>query len=270
MKTISKNDDKAGVEYWDRTDRNVTKEGSAFSPLPGIRGFGRRSWHVFFQESLGQYSNQGADLLELGCGGSAFLPYFARRFGFSVSGIDYSKNGIETERQICESHDVDCTLYCSDIFSPPQECLGRFDVVVSFGVLEHFTDTESTLRSFSNFLRPGGRLLTVVPNMKGLCGFGQKLIAPDIYSIHETLDIERIKTAHLGAGLDLDYVKYFLFSNFGVINPGSNSDPIRWVLFHGLRAVTAISWCAESIFGQFPANRWTSPYLISIATKPMN
>jgi hypothetical protein len=39
------NDDKAGREYWDKSERNQSVEFEAFGPLPGVRGYGRRMWH---------------------------------------------------------------------------------------------------------------------------------------------------------------------------------------------------------------------------------
>jgi 2-polyprenyl-3-methyl-5-hydroxy-6-metoxy-1,4-benzoquinol methylase len=265
---VSDNSDKAGVKYWDKTERNSTNFDQVFGPLPGVRGFGRRAWHKWFKQVLLPLAHPDAELLELGCGGSAFLPYFSRNLGFKVSGIDYSKGGVELASDLCLRYNVSPELHCADIFNPPAKCLGRYDVVVSFGLVEHFTDTTNTIRSFMEFLRPGGKLLTVAPNMQGISGFAQKHIAPDIYAIHEVIDIERFRIAHENAGLELEFCDYFLFNNFGVVNPGIN--PGRSVIFTFaiLRALTALTWSIESVAGALPANRWTSPYVISLATKP--
>jgi 2-polyprenyl-3-methyl-5-hydroxy-6-metoxy-1,4-benzoquinol methylase len=58
----------------------------------------------------------------------------------------------------------ECVL--GDIFEKSRELGGRFDVVASFGVLEHFSGEGrlSALRAMSGFLRPGGMLFFTVPN----------------------------------------------------------------------------------------------------------
>jgi len=256
--------DKAGKIYWDSTERNNIKS-HAFSPIKGIRGYGRRIWDSAFDEAFSGFECRGKKLLELGCGNSSYLPYFAKKYGFSIHGIDYSESGCILARQMCALNSVDSEIICADIFCPPVELFGQFDVVVSFGVLEHFTDTSSALSKFAKYLRPGGTILTVVPNMKGLTGLGQKYINSDIYDLHELIDLNRMRNAHENAGLTVVVNKYLLFMNFGVINPAINISKIKKVLFSSLKIMTGFVWVIETITCSLPANSFTSPYILCIA-----
>jgi len=69
----------------------------------------------------------------------------------------------------------------SDIFNPPQELIGAFDVVCSFGVLEHFEDSVNTINAFKKFLKPGGILITTVPYLKGATGILQKIMNKPVF-----------------------------------------------------------------------------------------
>lgn len=266
MKINQDNIDKAGLEHWNQTERNSSIPLEAFDPIPGIRGFGRRQWHEMFIDSLPINENP-IELLELGCGGSAFLPYFARRFKYAVSGIDFSKTGIDLTNKLCSIYGVKPKLYCVDFFKAPLDCQERYHAVVSFGVVEHFSDTAATIDAFAKFVRPGGRLLTVVPNMGGFCGLAQRVINRDIFHMHERIDINRLKDAHEKSGLKVIKCEYLLFTNFGVINPGNNPTRIVRGIFTFLKGITALSWILESFFGRFTPNRYTSPYLVCLAEK---
>ncbi|MFM5906961.1 MAG: class I SAM-dependent methyltransferase [Novosphingobium sp.] len=267
------NADLAGVAHWDATERNVAVSLESFGPTPGIRGFARRQWHDLLVGAIAANTSAGSSpgdrsLLELGCGGSAFLPYFARELGCKISGIDYSEGGINMARALCAAHDVPVDLLQVDFFDAPTHLQNAFDVVVSFGVVEHFSDSPATVSAFSRFLKPGGTLITIVPNMQGLCGIGQKVLDRSVYDIHETIDVPRLRDAHRKAGLEITRCEYFLFSNFGVINPGLKPSTIKRAAFQALRALTVGIWAIESLVGRLPANRWTSPYVVCVARKP--
>lgn len=268
MHSIDKNEDKAGKEYWDKTERNQNVAFQPFSSNGSVRAFGKRMWHRAFLKAFSSITGTGHRLLELGCGGSAFLPYFAREFGFQVFGVDYSEQGCELARQMCAANGIFGHIDCADFFQAPLDLQGAFDVVVSFGVVEHFTDTARTLSAFAKFLRPGGLIFTTIPNMGGWVGAGQRMLAPEVFAKHEVITRETFRQAHLDAGLVLVECDYFLFTNFGVINPGSHPSFLRRTILGALKAVTGMVWAIESVVGPFPANRMSSPYLICVAHKP--
>jgi 2-polyprenyl-3-methyl-5-hydroxy-6-metoxy-1,4-benzoquinol methylase len=141
----------------------------------------------------------GAEIAELGWGRHS-LPIL-REFGFDVCGVDYSEGGCDLAREMCRRNAVNAKITCADFFHPPRELNGAFDVVVSFGVVEHFTDTGSTIGKFSEFLRPGGLLLTVVPNIGGLVGLSQRLLNQQVYDTHESISPARLAAAHRESGL---------------------------------------------------------------------
>lgn len=138
-----------------------------FRPLSTrLRDHADSSFHHVFQRALADLP-PGSRLLEIGCARSRLLPYFASHFRFDVTGIDYSETGCDQARALLEAAGVSGTFIMADLFDPPREMLDRFDVVCSFGVVEHFRDVASCLRSMRLLLNDSGRMLTSVPNLVG-------------------------------------------------------------------------------------------------------
>jgi SAM-dependent methyltransferase len=215
---------------------------------------------------------RGKLLLEVGCAKSAWLPYFSQQFGFKVSGLDYSEIGCRQSQEILSNANVQGEIICADFFLPPASLLGKFDVVVTFGVVEHFTDTRSCIEALLRFLKPGGLLVTIIPNIAGWIGTIQKIVNRPIYDIHVPLDMSSLKKVHQRNGIKVLDCKYFLFTSFGVLNlngldPGSLSWKVKNIFLKGLFHISKLVWWCEDRFGQLLPNRWTSPYINCVAQK---
>ena len=80
--------DKAGKQFWN--------ESWACSEIPEVinpanhklSNVVNRRFHQLFTRLFEKSDTTSMRLLEIGCAKSAWLPYFSREFGFSVTGID--------------------------------------------------------------------------------------------------------------------------------------------------------------------------------------
>ena len=68
----------------------------------------------------------------------------------------------------------------------------RFDILVSFGVVEHFEDPASLIRAFGGHLREGGVMLTVCPNTAGAAMHLQKHVDKAVYDGHLRFDVDQL------------------------------------------------------------------------------
>jgi len=269
------NHDKAGQDYWNQ------KWGDY--PLPSVWDVDSKrlqnhverelfQWIARTLEGLGK-TGPGVHLVEVGCARSQVLPVLAKRLGLSVAGIDYSPNGCEQTRAMMKREGVSGEVYCSDIFAVPDSLKGSFDVVVSFGLIEHFSNTNEIVSALAGLLKPGGVILTNIPNMRGTTGFVQKILNRRIYDIHVPLTPSQVKSAHEAAGLSVIEAGYFLSTNFGVVNLGdpNRKSPGWWAKKIALAIFVRISmavWWAERKFGKFPASQAFSPYVNCIGIRP--
>jgi SAM-dependent methyltransferase len=175
--------DKAGRVYWDTVWRTFPAP-NAFDP--NRRGCAYQLDREFARLFADALEGLPADCvtLEAGAADSSVLPYFAK-LGHRIIGVDYSEIGCERLRRRLGA--VPGEVMCCDIFNPPASVLHSADLVLSIGLVEHFTDTSNCIAALANFIRPGGRLLTIIPNMQGSVGLLQRLIAPSVYKVHVPL-----------------------------------------------------------------------------------
>ena len=260
--------DKAGEAYWSE----LWHANSIPTPISTAKGslgnYANECLHGYFSSIFSGQNTQEQSLLEVGCARSVWLPYFAREFGFTISGLDYSEFGCQQSKSILESAGVTGNIVCADLFTPPSSLLENFDVVVSFGVIEHFTDTSACVKSLSQFLKPGGILISIVPNMAGWTGILQKLLAPQVYSIHVPLNKNDLYSAHRMAGLSEISCAYFMGINLSVINIENWSKNFGYKLVVKIRsAISKFFWSLERQGLGIKPNQFTSPSIVCSARK---
>lgn len=223
-----------------------------------------RQLHREFADQFRQRVGPGSRLVEIGCGASQWLPYFHRTFGFEVSGIDYSPEGIRRVEHILARSGTPATVVEADMFAPPDRFVEAFDVVVSFGVVEHFTDTADAIRACARFLRPGGLMITEVPTMSGLYGLAYKTLRPAIYAKHVPQTRERLAAAHERAGLRVLRSTYLLGAPVPLSRPAPQASALTRLGFMAARGYFSL----EDRGLGMPPNRFTSPYALCAAERP--
>ncbi|MBX9805940.1 MAG: class I SAM-dependent methyltransferase [Alphaproteobacteria bacterium] len=256
--------DKAGTPYWDKNWSNADLP-IPFDPTDQrFDNYFNLELHKYFQNLL--KDKKGFSVLEIGCANSVWPLYFYKYFDANVSGLDYSEIGCAKSRYILDHFKVPGEIFCGDLFSPSPELIEKFDLVVSFGVVEHFEDTAHCLSSCAKYVKPGGILLTLIPNMPSIIGFIQKLVDRSVYDVHVPLTKEKLAFAHKEGGLNLISCDHFMSINLSVVNSGAfSSHRLNALLRHVLSGTSKICWALEKYGLKIPKNRVTSPYIIAVA-----
>lgn len=211
---------------------------------------------------------RGSEFFEVGCGGSRWLPYFSREFGFSVSGLDYTDSGVASALAVCARQNVQAKIVKGD-YERMDELLSnqRFDVVGSFGFVEHFEDTARCLGFISQIVRPGGLIVTIIPNMAGITGWIYKLLKPSVYEIHNPLNLSQLVAAHVDNELEVVFAEYLLATP-GVIGKTRETDAglLRWGK-NSFGSISRLLWRFELLGWHLPRSKFLSPYIICVAKK---
>jgi SAM-dependent methyltransferase len=261
----AQNPDKAGVGYWNATwDRAQLPP--PFDPADtSLDNYVNVQLHRYFRSRVADQS--GLKVLEIGCANSIWSVHFHQFWQASVTGLDYSEVGCAKTRQLFDAYGIAGDVLCADLFAPPSDLLAQFDIVMSFGVVEHFRDTASCLRACARFVKPSGRMITLIPNLTGLVGWIQKSVDPAVYGVHVPLTREQFAAAHRQAGIDLLECDYFLAINLSAVNSGRFSvHPWNRHFRHLLSATSKVVWLLEGRGARLlPTNRFTSPYIIAVA-----
>ncbi len=113
-------------------------------------------WVGHFLEEVERHLAPGTSILDVGPGPSPSLPVEHRPAGCSYVAIDLSP--IELERAPAGSYDE---TVVGDVAVAIPSLEGRFDLIVSWQVLEHVKDLRATLENLRTYLRPGGCLVAL-------------------------------------------------------------------------------------------------------------
>ena len=259
--------DKAGKQYWDQIWGGLPPP-DAFNPQGrGARYLRDREFAQLFRVALAGLPANSV-VLEAGAADSSILPHFAG-LGHSIIGVDYSDIGCKRLRERLGAFSA--KVVCCDIFDPPASVLQVADLVISVGLVEHFTDTRSCVSALARFVRPGGRLLTIIPNMQGSVGFVQKLLAPSVYKVHVPLSPWDLRKAHEEAGLTIDQTSYLMAAEFGVVNwhePGGGrlTTLLRRIAAAGFERMSRVASVVDQHICRLPRGRAFSPYCVVLAS----
>jgi 2-polyprenyl-3-methyl-5-hydroxy-6-metoxy-1,4-benzoquinol methylase len=228
----------------------------------GVRDHVRES----LMSAVGSVVEPSSRWIEIGCASSSFLLDVPTQLDAELDGVDISAAALRTTADDLAKLGVKPRLSCHDFATPDPEEVKSYDGVLSFGFVEHFADIASTLVSMAGYVRPGGRIVTVVPNMAGLNGFLQLGLSSDTFLTHHVITPPILRQEMERAGLSVERCEPLMSFNTGVVNLGERRSrksgrALEAVLVGTSRAV----WAAERLVGRDLAPRlWRAPYIISV------
>jgi SAM-dependent methyltransferase len=123
-------------------------------------------WNVILRKYMPP--KRGGKGLEVGSAPGNFLVGLHKSFGLIPYGVEYSEPGVMQNRQIFSINQISPdNVILADFFDYEfhQKFKGYFDVVVSRGFIEHFTDMETVISNHLNVLKEGGILVVSIPNL---------------------------------------------------------------------------------------------------------
>ena len=182
---------KTTVEHWDEAWQAGIR-----LKLPSGMEVGTRNT----MQLLKRYVKPGMHVIEIGCAPGKMLSWTAAVLGAHVAGLDYSTTGIRTAKRLFESMGLKGDFRCEDVFNTTFEP-GSFDMVFSFGLIEHFDDPREIVRRHVMLAKPGGTVVITVPNYGGIYGRIQRYFDAENLDLHN-LDIMNAKALRKLAPLD--------------------------------------------------------------------
>lgn len=220
-------------------------------------------------EKIEQIGLEGKRILEIGAGDSQWLPYLAAKYPTSsFVGLDYSDAGCRklAERAANLQQGINIDICQQDMFSDDDSLHGMFDLAISFGVVEHFTDLSMVLNQKRKFLKEDGILFSLIPNLAGVTGRLVELLNKEVYDTHNPHDWTSFEEGHRLAGLKVVDGGYLGSSNFGVLYSCiERQKGVSWQLCLFLTRLSKAVWFLESRVGNLPATRAFSPYIYAIS-----
>jgi 2-polyprenyl-3-methyl-5-hydroxy-6-metoxy-1,4-benzoquinol methylase len=164
---------------------------------------------------LKKHVRPGVRYIEIGCAPGKMLAWVAGVLKAQVTGLDYSESGIAKCRELFDALGLTVDLHLQDIFKhqlPP----ASFDVVTSFGIIEHFDDPRPVVQKHLDLLKPGGVALITVPNYGGVYGSLQRWCDAPNLKLH---NLEIMNAGALTSLVDSSDVEAVCVYPFGSMSP---------------------------------------------------
>jgi SAM-dependent methyltransferase len=160
----------------------------------------------------------GQTMIEVGCGSSTWLPYFAKQYKMRIIGIDYSAQGIENAHRILFRNGLKGELIQGDFLSPGTSVQSRSSAIFSLGLIEHFSDTRAVLAALAQYLLPGGTIISWLPHTNGRIVRWSCRLNPGQENTYKFLSLDDVAEAHRQCGLRVTEAVYAQFADLTLIN----------------------------------------------------
>jgi hypothetical protein len=146
--------------------------------------------NVLFKKYLPNFNN-AESFVEIGGFPGEIAAYFYKNICKNVTILDYYidkkiVNKLETVNSI-PLGSINCIE--SDFFAYNSNV--KYDIVFSYGFVEHFENTEDLMNRHINLLSENGKLLVVIPNFRGLNGLIQYFFDRESFNVHNLKSMDR-------------------------------------------------------------------------------
>ena len=262
--------------YWSSQQENSSKNNVKIKgSLPKTLSTKRYDEYLLFDVIFRKHIPNNPDIkaVELGSAPGDFLVKLRQKFGYDVYGVEYSKKGTVKNKSNFTQHDIPETHVIND------DCLSEgfvaqhdesFDLVISRGLIEHFTDPHPVIMSHLNILRPGGNLVVSIPNLRGIYYFWSKYMEDDFLDTHNFDIMARDPFQDL---FDIPELEEKFCGYYGTFVCGGRYSNKKNALVRGLvTSANGLQFGLNLLFRGLFGSRgfetpFFSPYLLFIGTK---
>jgi SAM-dependent methyltransferase len=157
------------------------------------------SYDIFLHDSilekyLSKYEGplkNAPKICEIGCGDGKLVKKLSDKFGYEPFGIEYSKPAADKARKF------GINVILADIFDKNllTKYKNFFDIVYSYGFIEHITPPEKAIDAHLSLLKPNGYFFIQIPRFKGFNYWKVKFFRPDLLPLHnlEIMEEEKLR-----------------------------------------------------------------------------
>lgn len=201
------------------TQKKFWSENWKMTKLPA-RYFYNNYARKIIADLIGQYVDEGCDsFLEIGGCPGKWADYFFSKFGIICDSMDYDESNVEITRKNYALLNIKGKVFLGDITDANQAYNEQYDIVLSDGLIEHFSDSAKVFANHLKFLKKGGLLVIGVPNIKK-SWFYNFFARQDEknYNGYRHVDKKELESHAKNNGLEILFCGYLGVFNLGLIH----------------------------------------------------
>lgn len=192
------------------------------------------------QKYIPRFKNKNAKICEIGSGDGKLLKKFASMLDCRAFGIEYSKEAVKEAKK----NGVETIL--KDVFDESflKKYKNYFDVVFSYGFIEHFFPVKKAVKIHYQILKPGGYVIIQIPRFKGFNYLKLRFLRPDFIPLHN-LDImneDVLESVCKSADIEKLFCKNY--GTFKLRFPARNKD----IKYYFLKAMCLLEYITNPLF----------------------
>ena len=273
-------------DYWNAVyvGASTVRSRTTQAQNPGLKGFLKRhlsqywrdysdylEWESLYETYLPKTA--GLKVIEIGSAPGTNLVRLHQTFGYDPYGVEYAETGANLNREVFRQNGLNPNhVIRADAFS--EDFLARyensFDLVVSRGFIEHFTEMENVMAAHLRLLKPGGTLIVTIPKLTGLPHLLFRTFNPEVIPMHNLRIMNKDSFAALfqRAGLQQRFCHYYGTFKVHVCGAEHLTGGKARLMNLLMNGQLALNMLFRLMLGKRGAESyWSSPYLIYIGTK---
>nr|WP_255552074.1 methyltransferase domain-containing protein [Roseivirga sp. E12] len=165
-------------KYWESYygDKNVDRQ-----KVINICSRYDKYWEMLIQENS---SNNPKSLIEIGGYPGRYLAYIGAKYDLRPTSLDFNsdRSAIENTFKLFDIADFD--VIQADFLKNKTD--KQYDIVISNGFIEHFVNYDEVMDRHIDYLKEGGTLLMMIPNMRHYIYWYKLLVDKPNLDIHNT------------------------------------------------------------------------------------
>jgi SAM-dependent methyltransferase len=123
--------------------------------------------HIVLDKLISKYIDPSVkSFLEIGGCPGRWADYFFTRHAMICDSMDYDENNIKILEKNYKLLGIKGNVFLGDITNTEVHSGGKYDIVLSDGLLEHFIDSKKVFENHLKYLKKNGVLIIGVPNIK--------------------------------------------------------------------------------------------------------
>lgn len=198
--------------------------------------------------------------IEIGAIPGNFLVYFHKQFKYKITGIDFADNSHIFHETMKKNGIKEYTFIKDDFLN--HKFSTRYDVVASFGFIEHFDNTREILSKHVDLVEPGGYLILTLPNFRFLQYFYHSYFDKPNLEIH---NLDAMRFGYMKRLLRRLRMKKIYAGYYGNLSVWRQETELE---LKKLRQINHLHRFVVKYGDRFPTTRIYSPYIVFIYKKP--